>query len=83
MKFFPSVSRAGFACTVRSRLACDKEVWGMKRRVLAAAMVCAALFTLSACNHGSSGKTSPTPKTQYDPLGVKGPLSNANGNLGP
>jgi hypothetical protein len=55
----------------------------MKRRALAAALVLAALFTLSACNQGSSGKSSPTPTTQYDPLGVKGPLSNANGNLGP
>jgi hypothetical protein len=55
----------------------------MKRRVLAAAMVFAAIFTLSACNIGSSGKSSPTPKTQYDPAGVKGPLSNANSNLGP
>ena len=55
----------------------------MKRRIGTAAVVLAALFTLSACSHGSSGGTSHTPKTQYDPAGVKGPLSNANSNLGP
>jgi hypothetical protein len=73
----------GYACGVRSKLGNDKEVWEMKHRALAVAMVAAALFALSACNHGSSGKTQPTPKTQYDPLGVKAPLSNANNNLGP
>jgi hypothetical protein len=55
----------------------------MKRRGIAAALALAALFTLSACNHGSSGNSSPTPTTATDPLGIKNGFGHVNGSLGP